>query len=221
MTYHSLFSSHLQNGSQLWGHTNLANQNKIQKLQNRALRKILFKKQQDSIRQHYKELQILKLHDVLYLQNCLFMSQIETTQKLANSFADLKHCGDSHNYQTKSETKRLLDIPLLNTQIYGTQSVKYNCIKDWNNFRNNFSNLLPHQFTYTLVKKQVKNFLISKYWHLKYLHFVAINSRSQPCLSNHEILHGGFNAFLFKWSWLNLRFPLRVVFWHAVQDFIK
>ena len=92
VTYHSLFSFHLQNGSQLWGHTNLTNQNKIQKLQNRALRKILFKKQQDSIRQYYKELQILKFPDLLYLQNCLFMSQIETTQKLANSFADLKHC---------------------------------------------------------------------------------------------------------------------------------
>ena len=72
MTYHSLFSSHLYYGSQLWGHINLTNQNKIQKLQNRALRKILFKKQQDSIGQYYKELQILKFPDLLYLQNCLF-----------------------------------------------------------------------------------------------------------------------------------------------------
>ena len=91
------------------------------------------------------------------------MSQIETNKKLAISFADLKHCGDSHNYQTKSKTKGLLYIPILNIHIYGTQSVKYSCIKDWNNFRNNFPNLLPHQYTYTLVKKQVKNFLISKY----------------------------------------------------------
>ena len=91
MTYHSLFSSHLLYGSQLWGHTNLTNQNKIQKLQNRALRKILFKKQQDSISQYYKELQILKFPDLLYLQNCFFMSQIETTQKLANSFAHLNN----------------------------------------------------------------------------------------------------------------------------------
>ena len=86
MAYHSLFSSHLLYVSQLWQHTNLTNQNKIQKLQSRALRKILFKKQQDSIRQYYKELQILKFPDLLYLQNCL-MSQIETTQKLTNSFA--------------------------------------------------------------------------------------------------------------------------------------
>ena len=30
-----------------------------------------------------------------------------TNQKLTNVFAGLKHCGDSHNYQTKSKTKEL------------------------------------------------------------------------------------------------------------------
>ena len=44
MTYHSLFCSHLLYGSQLWGQSNITSQNKIQKLRNRALRKILFKK---------------------------------------------------------------------------------------------------------------------------------------------------------------------------------
>ena len=42
MTYHSLFCSHLLYGSQLWGQSNITSQNKIQKLRNRALRKILF-----------------------------------------------------------------------------------------------------------------------------------------------------------------------------------
>ena len=59
--HHSLFSSHLLCGSQLLGHTNLTNQNKVQKLQNKALRKILFKKQQDSITQCYREFQIFKI----------------------------------------------------------------------------------------------------------------------------------------------------------------
>ena len=44
MTYHFLFCSHLLYGSQLWDQSNITNQNKIQKLQNRALRKIMFKK---------------------------------------------------------------------------------------------------------------------------------------------------------------------------------
>ena len=135
---------------------------KIQKLQNRALRKTLFEKKQDSISQAYKKLKILKFPDLLYLQNCL-MSQIETNQRLANSFADLRHCGDNHAYLTKSKAKVLLHIPFVVTQIYGTQSVKYNCIKDQDNFRNNFSHTPLHKCTYKLVKRQVKDNLIGKY----------------------------------------------------------
>ena len=41
MTY-SLFYSHLLYQSQLWGQSNITSQNKIQKLPNRALRKIIF-----------------------------------------------------------------------------------------------------------------------------------------------------------------------------------
>ena len=48
MVYHSLFASYLQYGAQLWGQASKANQNKIQVIQNRALRKISFKKLQDS-----------------------------------------------------------------------------------------------------------------------------------------------------------------------------
>ena len=44
MTYHSLFCSRLLYGSQLRGQSNITSQNKIQQLQNSALRKILFKK---------------------------------------------------------------------------------------------------------------------------------------------------------------------------------
>ena len=42
MTYHSIFCSHLLYGSQLRGQSSITSQNKIQKLQNRAMRKILF-----------------------------------------------------------------------------------------------------------------------------------------------------------------------------------
>ena len=104
------------------------------------------------------------------------MSWIETNQRLANSFVDLRHCGDNHTYLTK----RLADIPFVNTQICSTQSVKYNCIKGWNNFRNNFSNIPLHKCTYTLVKRQVKDYLIGKY--SKYL-LVLEEQVSMICLS--------------------------------------
>ena len=43
IVYHSLFGSHLQYGTQLWGQGNCVNQNNIQNLQNQALWKITFK----------------------------------------------------------------------------------------------------------------------------------------------------------------------------------
>ena len=52
MTFHSLFCSHLLYGSQLWGQSNVTSQNKIQKLQSRALRKIFFKKSKILIVKH-------------------------------------------------------------------------------------------------------------------------------------------------------------------------
>ena len=99
IVYHSLFGSHLQYGTQLWGQENCGNQN-IQNLQNRALRKITFKKFHDPVNPLYKDLKILKFKDLLHLQNCLFVLQIEQNQTLAKSFVTLKHCGDNHNYQT-------------------------------------------------------------------------------------------------------------------------
>ena len=92
MVYHSLFASYLQYGAQLWGQANKANQNKIQVIQNRALRKISFKKLQDSTAKFYKDLKLLKLCDIVHLQNCLLMNQIKQNQKLAKSFSELKYC---------------------------------------------------------------------------------------------------------------------------------
>ena len=54
------------------------------------------------------------------------MSQIATNQRLANSFVDLRHCCDNHLYLAKSKAKGVLDIPFVNTKIYGSQSIRYN-----------------------------------------------------------------------------------------------
>ena len=87
--YHSLFESHLQYGVQLWGQKNNETIKTFQKLQNRALRKIIFKKRHDRISCVYKECKILKFPDILNLQNCLFMYQIQHSPKLSTSFPTL------------------------------------------------------------------------------------------------------------------------------------
>ena len=95
--YHSLFESHLQYGTQLWGQNNNETITTFQKLQNRVLRKKTFKKRHDRISCVYKECKILKFPDILNLQNCLFMYKIQHRPKLSASFPAL-HAKDKHNY---------------------------------------------------------------------------------------------------------------------------
>ena len=122
-TYHSLFESHLQYGTQLWGQKNNETITTFQKLQNCALRKINFKKRHDRISCVYKECKILKFPDMPNLQNCLFMYQIQHSPKLRVSFPTLYAKG-KHNYNTRSATHNLLDIPLTKTNMYGKNSIK-------------------------------------------------------------------------------------------------
>ena len=117
MVYHSLFGSNLLYGALLWKQTNLANQNSIQISQNRAIRKICFEKPNEAVSGDLKKLGILKFHDLIKLQNCLFICQLEQDEQLAKTFPALKDFGDKHNYQARSPNKRLLDTPLPNVTV--------------------------------------------------------------------------------------------------------
>ena len=50
------------------------------------------------------------------------MNQIEQNEKISKSFSKSKYSGDNHNYQTRSVTKKLLDILSFGTKFYGTHS---------------------------------------------------------------------------------------------------
>ena len=104
----------------LWGQANKESQNKIQVIQNQALRKTSFKKLHDPTAQLYKDLKLVKCCDIVHWQNCLFMNQIEQNEKLAKSFSELKYCGYNHNYQTRSMTRIILNIPYVKTDVYTT-----------------------------------------------------------------------------------------------------
>ena len=78
-----------------------------------------------------KELNILKFRVVQPSSKLSFYavwakpSIMENLKKLY--FPTLMHCGDNHSYNTRSVAKKLLDIPLLDTDTFGTRSSKYKC----------------------------------------------------------------------------------------------
>ena len=73
------------------------------------------------------------------------MSQIEPNGKLSKFFSTLKHCGYNLSYNARLAAKKLLDLLLLNIETYGTQSTKYNCVIDQNNFQKVFLNISPEE----------------------------------------------------------------------------
>ena len=120
---------------------------------------MFFKKPNEEVSGDFKKFGILNFHDLIKLQSCIFISQLEQDKQFAKTFPALKHCGDNHNYQKRSTTKRLLDTPLLNTDTYGTQSTKYNCTDDWNSFHKILKNLPLSKCSRFKVKKLFKQIL--------------------------------------------------------------
>ena len=131
----------------------------FQKLQNRALRKITFKKCHDRISCVYKECKMMKFPDILNLPSGLFNYQIQHSSKLTASFPTL-YAKDKHNYNTRSATHNLLDISSTKTNMYGKNSIKNLCIRDWNNLKRDFSDI--HNCELSLSK--IKSYLKQKYY---------------------------------------------------------
>ena len=134
---------HLQYGTQLWGEKIDAT---FQKLQNSALSKRTFKKHHNPISCVHKECKILKFHNILNLQNYLFMYQIQYSPKLIASFSAL-HAKDKHNYNTRSgiTSHCFLDIPLTKTNMYGKNTY-------WNNLKK-LSDISNSEISLSKIKK--------------------------------------------------------------------
>ena len=152
---YSLFQSHLQYGIQLWGQKSKKIKETMQKLQNCGLRKI-----SPSYKTIYKDHKILKFTDILKVQNCLFMYQVKQNNALAISFPALQS-RDKHNYQTRSATQNLLDVPLARPNKYGKEFVKYQYIRDWNNFKKKFPQIPQNELSNMKIKRILKQAICS------------------------------------------------------------
>ena len=83
---------------------------------------------------------------------------------LHNTFA-LLSSDSSHNTKNKNHTTFL--IPHVNTQQFGTYSIKFKCISSWHFFSKQFATNNLNEFTLSKIK-----FLVTKY----YLHSYSIQN---------------------------------------------
>ena len=93
---------------QVWGQVKNATFKEIEKLQNKAIRIMCFKSKLEPTKPLYRDLKILKIRDVLTLNNCQFV-QAHIIGKLPQNFNEhFKEMRDLHNYNTRGSKERII-----------------------------------------------------------------------------------------------------------------
>jgi hypothetical protein len=158
--YHSIFSSHMIYGCQIWGLADDKYTKKIQTLQNRALRLTTFADSPTSPYQHmapiYKDLKILKFRDIVTLKNLIFVHDY-LNNNLPESFAGFfTRVGDTHPHNTRNAAQGHLYVPATGSVRFGRKSLKLKAIFSWNHYVDQFPELdlqllPPHVFKRLIV----------------------------------------------------------------------
>ena len=161
--YFSIFSSHMNYASIVWGQNLNAHIKRIVKLQNKALRVINFAPYDSDPLNLYYNAKILKFSDNIKLQNCLFVyDDINNLipKGICNSFKPVQ---DSHNYRTRGSDNFKMEYPKIKKITHGKFSIKYRSVEEWNNLIYKYPNESLSSKSRPLFKKFVLNKLIEKY----------------------------------------------------------
>ena len=132
--YHAIFSSHMTYGVQVWGQNITTHTDRIFKLQKKAMRIISFAGFRDHTTPLHKTHNILKLKDLVKLQNCTFVHDFIHNQLPLNFNAYFTQIRDSHGIGTISSGIGCLFTPYFSSTNYGLNSVTRKCIENWNYF---------------------------------------------------------------------------------------
>ena len=120
--YFGIFSSILSCGSQIWGQMQNCHISSLIKFQNRAIRIINFAPFRSSVTHFYKDNRLLKLNDIIKVQNFLYVLEC-----LQDTLAKTKH-----NRNTRGASCNQVVIPKVRTQIFGIKSITYQSAQYWN-----------------------------------------------------------------------------------------
>ena len=110
----------------------------------------------------YKMFNILKLNDIIALQNCLFIQDF-LSNKLPICFNSyFQSISDIHSINTKSSELGCIHIPFFATTKYGLNSFTRICIDNWNFFKRK-SNCNLFELNRPMLKRKIVSYFIESY----------------------------------------------------------
>ena len=128
-------------------------------LQNKALRITNFAPFRSQVNPLYKMNNILKIADIVQLQNFLFAHDY-FHNKLPATFNNIFiNVGNVHSYETRGSKKHQISLPRARTQAYGINSIKYKTVTFWNEMVMELT-----KFDLPLKRKSLCKNVITKYF---------------------------------------------------------
>ena len=163
MIYFGIFNSIMIYGSQIWGQFLNPSVKRIVNLQNKSIRIINFADFRAPVNIYYKDNNILKVTDIVKLNNFL-LAHDHYHNNLPATFNNLfSYTKNIHSHNTRGSKQQQISLPKVNTQTYGINSIKYQSIKVWNSINKTLSR---HELPISKkrhCKKIITKFIINNY----------------------------------------------------------
>lgn len=130
--YYALFFSHLNYSCQIWGQNSNHNVKRMFILQKRCLRLISFSDFNAPSSSIFAHLNLLKISDLVKLRNVILVHQILNSKcpHRVSTIFSLNYY--QHKHRTRGNSIYLLNRPSFRTFMYGTNSITYRSIVQWN-----------------------------------------------------------------------------------------
>ena len=150
--YYAKFESHIRYGCQIRFLSS------SEKLQRKAIQIMSFSDLREPSSLLFKEWEILKIKDIVEIQNCHFVH----SKKLPKSFENIfQKCNTIHVNPTRFSRSDCLYMPRFQSVTYGLNCITNTCIHSWNNLTKTLEK--PSTLSITMLKKKMLNHCIANY----------------------------------------------------------
>ena len=193
MVYYGIFASILNYGSLIWGqHSRIVN--RLQKIQNKAIRYMTFKPKRTTATPLFKEAGILKLSDYVIHQNCMFAHDL-INRNLPAPLLDDRIIFVHTSGNTRDERLNQLVNFRTNTVLYGTNTIKARAVKAWNDINIDLHYLKLQHVSKAVCKQKVFKHLLEKYPGNNNINIRNINriNNNNNNNNNHRYHHNRIN----------------------------
>ena len=161
LVYYGIFSSILMYGSLIWGQYSRI-VNRLQTIQNKAIRYMNFKPKRTSATPLFKKTGILKLDDYIFQYNCLFAYDC-LNGNLPTPLLDDRITFVHTTGNTRAERLNQLENFRTNTILYGTNSIKSRAVQAWNVINIDLHLLKLQDQSKSVCKNKIFQYLLDKY----------------------------------------------------------